>query len=145
MLTDQEILTAITPLYQNETVARMALDVSIDDYRAIEQSVLAKLAGVSVEPVAEVQTLYYGSEHPPVAFTGVVLSDKTDYYALPFRENAKLYTAEAIAAARVQSIDQAAAIVLADCVTPPKTEYQVQYNATLRHTAEAILKLKEST
>jgi len=71
--------------------------------RATEQAVLSKLAaGVSVEPVAEVQTLYYGSEHPPVAFTGVVLSDKTDYYSLPFRENTQLYTAAAIAAARVQ-------------------------------------------
>jgi len=43
------------------------------------------------------------------------------------------------------AIDQAAAIVLADCVNPPKTEYQHQYNATLRHTAAQILKLKEST
>lgn len=51
MLTDQERLTAITPLYQNKTVARMALDVSIDDYRAIEQAMIQKLAqGVSVEP-----------------------------------------------------------------------------------------------
>jgi len=73
------------------------------------QAALSKLAaGVSVEPVAEVQTLYYGSEHPPVAFTGVVLSDKTDYYSLPFRENAQLYTASAIAAARVQAINECA-------------------------------------
>ena len=43
------------------------------------------------------------------------------------------------------ALDQAAAIVLADCVNPPKTEYQHQYNATLRHTAAQILKLKEST
>jgi len=43
------------------------------------------------------------------------------------------------------ALDQASAIVLADCVNPPKTEYQVQYNATLKSTAAQILKLKEST
>ncbi len=111
MLTKQELLKALTPLYQNESVARIALGVSIEEYRAIEAAVLSKLAaGVSVEPVAEVQTLYYGSEHPPVAFTGVVLSDKTDYYSLPFRENAQLYTASAIAAARVQALEEAAKV-----------------------------------
>ena len=77
--------------------------------RAIEAAVIRKLAaGVSVEPVAEVRTLHYGDEHPPVAFTGVVLSDKTDYYSLPFRENTPLYTATALAAARVQENERCA-------------------------------------
>jgi hypothetical protein len=89
--------------------------VSVVDHRAafeqaVEAAVLAKLRGnVELpEPVAEVITLHYGSDHPPVAFTGVVLSDKTDYYSLPFRENAQLYTASAIAAARVQGINECA-------------------------------------
>ena len=43
------------------------------------------------------------------------------------------------------ALDQAAAIVLADCVNPPMNGYQHHYNVTLRHTAAAILKLKEST
>ena len=58
-----------------------------------------------------------------------------------------LYGDDALAVAQIRSVtlDQAAAIVLADCVNPPKTEYQHHYNATLRHTAAQILKLKEST
>ncbi len=44
MLTEQEILTAIEPIYRNKTVARMALDITIDDYRAIEQAVIERLA-----------------------------------------------------------------------------------------------------
>ena len=41
------------------------------------------------------------------------------------------------------AMDKAASIVLADCITIPKTEYQHQYNLTLRHTANAILKEKK--
>ena len=106
MLSDERILE----IMQDSPVSTNCWNEHIDFARAIEQAVITKLAGVSVEPVAEVQTLYYGSEHPPVAFTGVVLSDKTDYYSLPFRENAQLYTAAAIAAARVQALEEAAKV-----------------------------------
>ena len=148
-------------------------------------AVLQKLAGVSVEPVAW--------RNPVDSYSLVTTHQKetnefqySDEFLAGHTE--PLYTAEAIAAARVQAleeaanptddqlvkgvkamrlfvtknsvadlrttaaeqgwnaaIDQAAAIVLADCVNPPKTEYQHQYNATLRHTAAQILKLKEST
>ena len=86
-----------TKLYTAEQLAAARVQGGKD---AIE-----RLSTTGVEPVAEVRTLHYGSLHPPVAFTGVVLSDKTDYYSLPFRENAQLYTAAQLAAARVQALN----------------------------------------
>jgi len=94
MLTDDEIETV-----RLQCANEFIVDVRNGDKpktfaRAVEAAVLAKLRGnVELpEPVAEVITLHYGSDHPPVAFTGVVLSDKTDYYSLPFREGAQFVT-----------------------------------------------------
>ena len=43
-----------------------------------------------------------------------------------------------IAAARVQALEEATKVILAECVPNPKTEYQKQYNFTLQTTAGSI-------
>lgn len=96
ILTDEERFAAIRPLHQADHAAHMALDVSIDEYQAIEAAVLKKLsAGVSVEPVAAMLEGTKLSRGAPdagdVAFGWV-----------------PLYTAAAIAAARVQALEEAA-------------------------------------
>lgn len=42
-LTDEEILLAISPFYKDTLTRRAAIEVSIDEYRAIEQAVWEKL------------------------------------------------------------------------------------------------------
>ena len=42
-LTDEEILLAISPFYKDTLTRRAAIEVSIDEYRAIEQAVISRI------------------------------------------------------------------------------------------------------
>ena len=94
MLTDQEIQAAYMTADSAELFAR-----------AIEQAVITKLAGVSVEPVAW--------RNPVDSYSLVTTHQKetnefqySDEFLAGHTE--PLYTAEAIAAARVQALEEAA-------------------------------------
>ncbi len=103
ILTDQEILAAITSLYQSERFARMAIEVSTDDYRAIEQAVIAKLAqGVSVEPS------YYWEPDGTIEWMKEGSGFSTNTGPAHGWKITHYYTATAIAAARVAALEEAA-------------------------------------
>ena len=96
MLTDQEIQAAYMTADSAELFAR-----------AIEQAVITKLAGVSVEPVAW--------RNPVDSYSLVTTHQKetnefqySDEFLAGHTE--PLYTAEAIAAARVQALEEAAKV-----------------------------------
>ena len=107
MLTKQELLKALTPLYQNESVARIALGVSIEEYRAIEAAVLSKLAaGVSVEPFFWV----YEAGTPDGGFYFIEV-DRTrkdeNYRDKRCWEEYPVFTELQLAAARAQALEEA--------------------------------------
>lgn len=91
ILTDQEI----------DTVAE-AYPYNIALYtRAIEQAVIAKLATVSVEPVAS-----FWRERNTKLYPGISIDLTTAGVALPLGERHKLYDVTALAAARVQMANE---------------------------------------
>ena len=99
------------------------------DPRDVEAAVIATLSkGVSVEP-RKCKKQSHGFKW--VTYEAITLD--------------QLQTA--IAAARVQALEEAAKVVEADKVKNPITAYQLQYNKSLQHTAKDIRALigKEST
>lgn len=97
ILTDQEISDV---WYQCGLGNAYDIPASEDDKhyaRAIEAAVIARLATVSVEPVA------WGMQRPDGMVLDVI--DNSEHNRHGGEYNLALYTAEALAAARVQGID----------------------------------------
>lgn len=96
LLTDQEIHAADPAPHERFDQER------IDFARAIEQAVIRKLATVGVEPVGEVVEYNdYGFPWKRIQYTY-----DSEIAELPL--GTKVYTAEALSAARVQALDEAA-------------------------------------
>ena len=118
MLTKQELLKALTPLYQNESVARIALGVSIEEYRAIEAAVLSKLAaGVSVERLKNIDWQQFAMHGGEPCFDldrdGSLCGRARHWFghdAPGSFVSLHDFATTAIAAARVQALEEAAKV-----------------------------------
>lgn len=69
--------------------------------------------------------------------------DGINSIAIPLYTHAQLYAA--LAKARKDALEEAAQVVERDAVGTVRTQYQEMYNGTVKHVADSIRKLKEST
>lgn len=112
LLTDEELKDAVRKLFITPEAHEMAMSTSLDEYRLIVAAVIKKLAGVSVEPVAHLK--FWAAQR--VSPDGGVEADeglevcRAGDVGVDGVLAEPVYTAEALAAARVQMGMEAAAI-----------------------------------
>lgn len=123
ILTDQEIHAADPAPHERFDQER------IDFARAIEQAVIRKLATVGVEPCAwEVET----EQQDGTRAKWVSTDRKRHREFCDFGEPRQLYSQEAIAAARVQALEDAAKICESQWSTLEERDAGIEYAEAIR-------------